>query len=279
MSSLKSKLHKEPKSRRRPKSKAQDLDRSWSMYPALHDSVGRLLEEDDLSFTFFAIDEDKGSIEKYDTNIMGRFKCLNEVCPQTGWASKMIAITIRMYPEQQYNARVYHQRCKSCGSLSQPFPDDSYAKRIAYRLKKWSGIEMDQPFYTMTWVEIRYWDRKGRAQGMEAFLTHFFGCYSCELIWIFIQRETSKSERAEVLIEGYQLQNHRSHWLRRCEWAREYWRVDGGVGCKIGRFAKEVADLVVAVVVSSPLVFEGRVAVYASFPLSYPCSAAQCESI
>jgi len=40
---------------------------------------------------------------------MGRFKCLNEVCPKAGWASKMIAITIRMYPEQQYNARVYHQ--------------------------------------------------------------------------------------------------------------------------------------------------------------------------
>jgi hypothetical protein len=119
------------------------------MYPALHDSVSHLLEEDDLSFTFFAIDEDKGSIEEYDTNIMGRFKCLNEVCPKSGWASNIIAITIRMYPEQQYNARVYHQRCKGCGSLSQPFPDDSYAKRTAYRLKKWSGIEMDQPSYTV----------------------------------------------------------------------------------------------------------------------------------
>ena len=137
------------KSRRRPKPKAQDIDKSWSMYPALHDSVCRLLEEDNLSFTFFAIDEDKGSIEDYDTNIMGRFKCLNIVCPKTGWASKLIAITIRMYSKQQYNARVYHQRCKGCGSLSQPFPDDSYAKRIAYRLKKWSGIEVDQPSYTV----------------------------------------------------------------------------------------------------------------------------------
>jgi hypothetical protein len=149
MSPQKPKSHREPKSRTRPKSKPQDLDKSWSMYPALHDSVGRLLEEDDLSFTFFAIDEDKGSIAEYDTNIMGRFKCLNEVCTKAGWASKMIAITIRMYPEQQYNARVYHQRCKGCGSLSQPFPDDSYAKRIVYRLKKWSGIEMDRPSYTV----------------------------------------------------------------------------------------------------------------------------------
>ncbi|OBT50138.1 hypothetical protein VE04_09411 [Pseudogymnoascus sp. 24MN13] len=141
--------HRAPKSRRRQKPKARGLDKSWSMYPALHDSVSHLLEEDDLSFTFFAIDEDKGSIEEYDTNIMGRFKCLNGVCPKAGWASNIIAITIRMYSEQQYNARVYHQRCKGCGSLGQPFPDDSYAKRIAYRLKKWSGIEMDQPSYTV----------------------------------------------------------------------------------------------------------------------------------
>jgi hypothetical protein len=78
------------------------------MYPALHDSVGRLLEEDSLSFTFFAIDEDKGFIEEYNTNTMGRFKYLNSVCPNAGWASNKIAITIRMYPEQQYNTRVYH---------------------------------------------------------------------------------------------------------------------------------------------------------------------------
>jgi hypothetical protein len=105
---------------------------------ALPQSVSRLLKEDDLSFTFFATDEDKGSIKEKETNIMGRFKCRNRGCSQAGWASKKIAITIRMYPEQRYNARVYHQRCKSCGGLSQPLLDDSYAERIAYRLK--SGV-------------------------------------------------------------------------------------------------------------------------------------------
>jgi hypothetical protein len=54
------------------------------MYPALHDSVRPLLEEHDLSFTFFAAETDKGSIEEYDTNIMGRFKCLMEACPKKG---------------------------------------------------------------------------------------------------------------------------------------------------------------------------------------------------
>lgn len=119
------------------------------MYPELHDSVVPLLEEDDLSFTFCEIDEDEGAIEEYDTTIMGRFKCVNKACRKGGWTSKKIAITIRMYPAQQYNARVYHQRCKSCGSLSQPLLDDSYAQRIAYRLKKWSGREMDRPTFTV----------------------------------------------------------------------------------------------------------------------------------
>ncbi len=138
----------EPKPRRKPKPKANEVDKSWSMYPLLHDSVSQLLEAENLSFTFFHRDSDKESIKEYDTNIMGRFKCLNKACPNSAWTSKMIAITIRMYPNQQYNARVYHQRCKDCQHLSQPLPDDSYAERIAYRLKKWSGVEMDLPSYT-----------------------------------------------------------------------------------------------------------------------------------
>lgn len=117
------------------------------MYPALHDKVNSLLEDEDLSFTFFPVDRDEKAIEEYDTNIKGRFGCLNKACSQRGWASNVIAITIRMYSEQRYNARVYHQRCKSCNRLGKPFPDNSYAERVAYRLKKWSGIEMEQPFY------------------------------------------------------------------------------------------------------------------------------------
>jgi hypothetical protein len=43
---------------------------------------------------------------------------------------------------------VYHQRCQSCSRLSRPFLDGSYSERITYRLKKWSGIEVEQPFYS-----------------------------------------------------------------------------------------------------------------------------------
>ena len=65
----------------------------------------------------------------------------------SGWSSKKIAITIRMYPGAQYNARVYNQHCWECNNLCNPRLTDSYAKRVAHRLKKWSGIEMDQPIF------------------------------------------------------------------------------------------------------------------------------------
>jgi hypothetical protein len=122
--------------------------RSWSMYPALHDDISHLLEDDDLFFDFHENDDDESCIEEYDTNIMGRFVCHNQACSCGGWSSKMIAITIRMYPGARYNARIYHQRCRECKSLSKPRLNDSYAERVAYRLKKWSGIEVDRPFYS-----------------------------------------------------------------------------------------------------------------------------------
>jgi hypothetical protein len=59
-----------------------------------------------------------------------------------------IAITIRMYRGERYNTRVYHQRCKACNSLSRPILDDSYAKRVAYRLKKWCGVELERPEFS-----------------------------------------------------------------------------------------------------------------------------------
>lgn len=118
------------------------------MYPKLHDDVSRLLEEDDLYFHFHEVDDDKGPIKNYDTTVMGRFLCRNRKCASNGWSSKKIAITIRMYPGDKYNARVYHQRCKSCNYLSRPLLDDSYADRVAYRIKKWNGIRLDIPFYS-----------------------------------------------------------------------------------------------------------------------------------
>lgn len=118
------------------------------MYPALHKQVARLLEEDDLFFTFHKADDAEKCIKEHDTTVMGRFVCHKSACDATGWSSKMIAITIRMYPDDQYNVRVYHQRCESCNGVSRPFLDGSYAERTAWRLKKWSGIKMELPSYS-----------------------------------------------------------------------------------------------------------------------------------
>ena len=129
-------------------SRKSKSNRRWSVYPALHDDVLRLLEEQDLHFNFHENDDPRTCIEEYDSNIMGRFSCRDRACGSNGWSSKKIAITIRMYQGAQYNARVYYQRCRECDELSKPHLDDSYAERVAYRLKKWSGIEMARPVYS-----------------------------------------------------------------------------------------------------------------------------------
>jgi hypothetical protein len=119
------------------------------MYPMLHDDVSHLLEESNLHFDFYKKDDDgENCIEEHDTNIMGRFTCRNRACGSSGWSSKKIAITIRMYPGARYNARVYHQRCLKCNSLGKPWLDDSYAERVAYRLKKWCGVQMEMVTYS-----------------------------------------------------------------------------------------------------------------------------------
>lgn len=121
--------------------------KQWSMYPLLHDDVSDLLREDNLSFSFYEKDDEMGRIDDYDTNIMGRFACRSKSCKAV-WTSKQIAITIRRYSNDRYNARVYHQSCKRCRTTSKPQLDHSYAERVAYRLKKWCGVQMEVPPYS-----------------------------------------------------------------------------------------------------------------------------------
>ncbi|OQE17977.1 hypothetical protein PENSTE_c019G00159 [Penicillium steckii] len=122
--------------------------KKWSMYQSLHSSVSTLLAEENLAYQFNSNDNDTEVSDSYDSFIMGRFTCHNPTCKSDGWSSKKIAITIRKYPGFRYNVRVYHQRCKSCNSLSKPYLDHSYAERVAYRLKKWEGIRMEKPNYS-----------------------------------------------------------------------------------------------------------------------------------
>ncbi|KAI0401464.1 zinc-binding domain-containing protein [Xylaria palmicola] len=122
-------------------------NRKWSLWPSKHAEVCQLLQQDGLQLRFNHQDDDESCIETYDTNIMGLFHCNNSNCQTVAWSSKCIAITIRMYPGMRYNARVYHQHCLQCNFLSKPDLDDSYADRVAYRLKKWNGIAVEPPDY------------------------------------------------------------------------------------------------------------------------------------
>jgi DNA-directed RNA polymerase subunit RPC12/RpoP len=122
--------------------------KGWSMHASLHDDVSQLLKADGLLVEFHATGGFQDCVESYDTNIMGRFNCSYAACPVQKWSSKMIAITIRLYRNQRYNAIVWHQRCQHCNSLGQPMLDGTYAERIAYRLKRWFGIQVEVPYYS-----------------------------------------------------------------------------------------------------------------------------------
>ena len=117
----------------------------WSMFPSLHEDVSRLLEAEGFHYTFHSNVTETNAIQSFDTNIMGKFKCRNQSCRNRVWTSMKIAITIRHYSGERYNARVYHQRCKECQIPSKPNVDGSYAERIAYRLLKWRGVKQLPP--------------------------------------------------------------------------------------------------------------------------------------
>ncbi|KAL2785327.1 zinc-binding domain-containing protein [Aspergillus keveii] len=129
--------------------KGRKAAKLWSLHPQLHNDVARLLDDEGLQLAFFDADDEGTNIEKRDTSIMGRFICRNSGCHSNGWSSKKITITIRMYPQQRYNARLYHQRCKNCKAVGRLVLDHGcYAERVAYWLKKWNGIEVQRPDYS-----------------------------------------------------------------------------------------------------------------------------------
>jgi hypothetical protein len=52
------------------------------------------------------------------------------------------------YRNNGYDAVVFNQRCLFCKALGIFILDkQSYVERIVYRLKRWAGVEMEQPFH------------------------------------------------------------------------------------------------------------------------------------
>ncbi|XPS77616.1 hypothetical protein M3J09_009645 [Ascochyta lentis] len=55
---------------------------------------------------------------------------------------------IRGYAHNGYSAEVFGQRCKLCDHLGALTLDvQSYVERVAFRLKTWAGVRMDQPLF------------------------------------------------------------------------------------------------------------------------------------
>jgi hypothetical protein len=124
-------------------------DSPWSTYPDLHESVLQCLEGNGLSITFYEEGEAEDSIRDYDTNIMGAFICPNRSCRTEKWTSKKVAISIRLFADQQYNATVWHQRCRQCKSMGVLRLDkESYTERVVYRLHRWFGLETEDPIFS-----------------------------------------------------------------------------------------------------------------------------------
>lgn len=130
-------------------SKSKKATEESFMFPTLHEDVLYAIS-DDLSSAWFH--DGCNEIEpenKYSTVIMGRFRCINSSCSENVWTSGQVSIVITGYPNNGYGAIVYNQRCKSCHWLGALTLDkQSYVDRIAYRLKKWAGIAMEERSYT-----------------------------------------------------------------------------------------------------------------------------------
>lgn len=123
--------------------------RSSYMFPDLHQDVSNAVSDEGLSPWFKNTDNDRGSSDKYSTFVMGRFQCDHNACSNIGWGSKKVAILIRKYGPNGYNAVVFGQRCQRCNQFGTLRLDESsYTDRVAYRLKKWAGVETDEQYYT-----------------------------------------------------------------------------------------------------------------------------------
>jgi hypothetical protein len=132
---------------RKKYSKPEGETRTSFMFPSLHQDVSNAVS-DEIHSTWFNEGDDENSNNKYSTHVMGKFRCDNNGCSNRGWNSKKVAILIRGYPENGYNAVVFNQRCKSCKRLGiLTLDEDSYIERVAYRLKKWAGVRMQEQYY------------------------------------------------------------------------------------------------------------------------------------
>jgi hypothetical protein len=118
------------------------------MFPSLHQDVSDAVCEHITTLRFHKDNTNKGVSKKHSTFVMGVFLCHKRACSTDVWKSGKVAILIRSYQDGSYNAEVFGQRCEACNDLGTLELDQkTYVERVAYRLLKWSGIEMERPDY------------------------------------------------------------------------------------------------------------------------------------
>lgn len=113
------------------------------MFPSLHKDVVNSISHS-IAFTWVRkSNSDRSAQKEYTTHVMGKFRCMNDGCGTDGWSSKKVAILIRGYAENGYNAVVFNQRCRRCKQLGTLNLDQqSYVERVAYRIQKWAGVQV-----------------------------------------------------------------------------------------------------------------------------------------
>ncbi|KAK3996563.1 zinc-binding domain-containing protein [Cladorrhinum sp. PSN332] len=140
---------KDDKGNSNDKGKARSPPRSSYMMPNLHERVTDRLAGDGVAPTpdFNKSGRDRDIEKRHATNIMGKFRCSKAGCGRA-WSSNKVAIEIRRFKGNAYNASVFNQRCMRCNTLGVLNIDkDSYVERVVYRLKLWAGIKMATPDY------------------------------------------------------------------------------------------------------------------------------------
>jgi len=117
-------------------------------FPLLHQDVANAVSDEIASTWFNRNASDNNCQNEYSTHVMGKFTCTNHGCTKDGWTSKKVAIRIRGYARNGYNAVVFNQRCVDCNRLGNlTLDENSYVERVAYRLRKWAGIRVEgQPY-------------------------------------------------------------------------------------------------------------------------------------
>lgn len=127
------------------KKRSKRETRTSFTFPSLHQDVSDAVSDEITRTWFNENGNNENSNRNYTTHVMGKFKCKNYRCSNVIWSSKKVAILIRGYPRNGYDAIVFNQRCGSCNGLgSFTLDEDSYIQRITYRLKKWAGVRMEQ---------------------------------------------------------------------------------------------------------------------------------------